>query len=112
MAVVGDRTVISLDRQVRLAAGALVLSGIASPDTRKVLESGENPLLASATPDDLARAKAAGVSTDDPSATMTADDNSQMQDLRNMTPQQRAGTPNSSVSLRIRSRKCATPTPG
>jgi uncharacterized protein (DUF1800 family) len=71
------------------AVVAMVLSGIASPDTRKVLESGENPLLANATPDDIARAKAAGVSTDDPTATMTADDNPQMQDLRNMTPQER-----------------------
>ena len=68
------------------AVVAMVLSGIASPDTRKVLESGENPLLASATPDDIARAKAAGVTTDDPSATMTADDNTQMQQ---MTPQER-----------------------
>ena len=37
---------------------ASILSGIASPDTRKVLESGENPLLAKATPDDIARQSA------------------------------------------------------
>jgi hypothetical protein len=67
------------------AVVATVLSGIASPDTRKILESGENPLLASATPDDLARAASSGGIGND--ATMTADDNSP--DMQSMTPQQR-----------------------
>jgi hypothetical protein len=35
------------------AVVSLVLSGIASPDTRKVLESGENPLLSTAPMDDI-----------------------------------------------------------
>ncbi len=62
-----------------------ILSGIASPDTRKVLETGENPLLASATPYDISRA-AAGISAGD-SPTMTADDNGS--DMAPMTPQER-----------------------
>lgn len=66
------------------AVVATVLSGIASPDTRKVLENGENPLLAAATPDDLARA-AAVVPTVDP--TMTRDDNTMS--AQQMTPQER-----------------------
>ncbi|MDQ6718784.1 MAG: hypothetical protein M3Z17_10630, partial [Gemmatimonadota bacterium] len=71
------------------AVVADVLSGIASPDTRKVLDSGENPLLANATPDDIARAQAAGVSPDDASATMSDGAGAQMQDARTMTPQER-----------------------
>jgi uncharacterized protein (DUF1800 family) len=63
-----------------------ILSGIVSPDTRKVLESGENPLVASATPADISRA-VAGASGDVASATMTADDNPS--DMQTMTPQER-----------------------
>ena len=64
------------------AVVADVLSGIASPDTRKVLEEGENPLLAKATPDDLARATASG-NADDAPVMMTGDQ------MQQMTPQQR-----------------------
>ena len=72
-------------RQVDAVVTA-ILGGIASPDTRKVLESGENPLLANATPDDITRA-AAGISADDPGAMMASDDNPQT--MQQLTPQQR-----------------------
>ena len=73
---------------------ASVLSGIVSPDTRKVLESGENPLLATATPDDLARA-AAIVPTADP--TMTGDDNAM--GAQPMTPQERRAARTGNVAI-------------
>ncbi len=38
-----------------------ILSGIASPDTRKILETGENPLMSQTTPADLERAQAVNV---------------------------------------------------
>lgn len=76
------------------AVVADVLSGIASPDTRKVLENGENPLLATATPDDLARA-AAIVPTADP--TMTGDDNTMS--AQQMTPQERRAARSGNIAV-------------
>lgn len=68
---------------------SLVLSGIASPDTRRVLESGANPLAAASTPQDSSSA-VAGVSGGDSPAAMTSDASSQdMQQMTQMTPQQR-----------------------
>ena len=70
------------------AVVSAVLSGIASPDTRKVLESGENPLLAGATPNDIALAQDASVSATD-SAAMTPASDDTMTGGQQMTPQQR-----------------------
>lgn len=76
------------------AVVAMILSGIASPDTRKVLESGENPLLANATPNDIARATA-GMTGGDVAGPMTADESFQETQMRmkQRRPQDQNQTP-------------------
>jgi hypothetical protein len=91
---VNQRTIAAIDtvpndtraRQVDAVVSAL-LSGFVSPDTRKVLESGENPLMANATPGEIAMAQA-GVPAEltDDAAAMTTTDAGQM---RVMTPAER-----------------------
>ncbi len=82
------------------AVVASILSGIASPDTRKVLESGENPLLANATPDDIARAQAAA---------SNADGETPMTDgagaMAEMTPQQRRAARQNANTKNVGNRK-------